>query len=341
MEKYQNRFITFPVHMFSDNGGRMPFTENKIDYIPKKWRKLVKSIPFKNGYYDENYMTSYFYQHMGILTGRKSNITVIEYNYIPSTKMNTLCIKTLMGHKYVIYKHEPLLHSIYNESGSVLNNGCCIFYGYNYQIIEDMPIAKMPNSIFEDLMHKQNNRNATIDRRMLELMMILPEEYFEDKCNIDYLIDVMKSVQSSNTIRINTLRKLFTYKYDLFRERYMVDRVNNEATYDQKKVTLASLKKTIAAMNKRDYESWSRKWMPRMATRLRYREGSLVKLSEVNEIYDKPALKERMQKNDRFCIVKKNICKSCKKLHKTGCCSEYNRINYTTALFILNGYIAK
>jgi len=92
MDKYQNEFITFPVHMLSDNGGRMPFTENKIENMPRKWRKLTQSITFTNPPYDVRYDNSYCYQHMGILTGRKSGITVIEYNHHSMDKTNTLCV---------------------------------------------------------------------------------------------------------------------------------------------------------------------------------------------------------------------------------------------------------
>jgi len=162
--------------MLSDNDGRIPFTENKIDSMPRKWRSLTKSILFENPYYEERYITSYFYQHMGILTGRKSGITVIEYNYYSSDKMKTLCVRTCMLHKCVIYQYEPLLHSIYSSSGSILNDGCCIFFGYSYKITEDMPITKMPDSVLSKLLTDQNNRDDKIyHTRIFELMMILPD----------------------------------------------------------------------------------------------------------------------------------------------------------------------
>jgi len=151
----------------------------------------------------------------------------------------------------------------------------------------------------------------------------------------------MKSIPSVNVIRINTMRKLLSRRCDLFKERAMIERIQSDPTYNQKKVTLAALQKIIRSDYRQQYESWSRKWSPRAAQRLRYKEGCIVKLSEVNEIFSKRSLHERLDKNPQLQIVRKNICKSCKKLHKVGCCNNYSTSNRSSAMFILNGYLSK
>jgi len=151
----------------------------------------------------------------------------------------------------------------------------------------------------------------------------------------------MKSINTVNIIRINTMRKLLTYRYDLFRERDMINRLQCEPTRDQKRITLASLQKIIRDIDRPKYEAWTRKWNPRAAKQLLYKEGCITKLSEVNECYNKQSLQELLKKNSKLHIVKKNTCKSCKKLHRVGCCTNYNRRNCSSAMFVLNGYLSK
>ncbi len=326
MEIYQDRFISFPVHIVIRNHNW------HIDSIPREWRTLTKSIVI-NDNNDKIY-------HTGILTGRKSKITVIKYNTFSSAPEGTLCIKTMDSYKYAIYNYESSLHSIYRPAGSILNDGCYILTGYNFKITENAPIAKMPQTMLDSLQEEQANREDIYDDRMIELVSIIPALWFDDIKNVNYIIDVMKSIRSTDVIRINTLRKILMRKCDSYNERDMISRIEYDDTYEKKKITLASLKKVISAMDRRKYELWARKWKPRTAKRLRYREGDLVLLAEVRKYYYNKELQERLERNTNLQIIRKSICKSCRNLFKVGCCDQYNKKNKSSAFYVLNGYLS-
>ncbi len=70
--------------------------------------------------------------------------------------------------------------------------------------------------------------------------------------------------------------------------------------------------------------------------RIRYRSGASTKLSELKAIDSSITSAKLSNYDNRFEIAKKNICLSCKALHKRGCCSKYNRSKRSTAMFIQN-----
>jgi len=193
-----------------------------------------------------------------------------------------------------------------------------------------------------DMIRNEQNRVSKpeiINIKLFELMMLLPDYLFSEN---DIIIRLIYAMRNDNIVfgraYIDILHKLFTLRAPQYL--YMIF-TKDRSDYNQRKSTVAAIKKIVYHHNRKGFEAWARKWKPSTANQLRYRAGTIVKLSDVLAIYDKKALSERMAKNPRLVIARKHICKSCKKLHYTGCCSEYSSSNRSSAMFILNGYLSK
>jgi hypothetical protein len=199
----------------------------------------------------------------------------------------------------------------------------------------------MPDSVLSKLEDTQAKHDMQYDVRMHELMNLLPDKWFNDKKNINLLIDITRNTYIvSDVVRINTLCKLFYERWDAFDEKSMILEPK-KLTYKQQQINISTLQKIVRSFNIKGYEIWARKWYTSSALHLRYRKDSLVKLSKVKAIFDKPTLTTIMANHPKFKIVRRMVCKSCNQPHIRGCCDEYNRTNRSTASLIMNAYLAK
>jgi hypothetical protein len=344
--------ISFPVQLGGDYAIKMRFSERRLEWIPPKWRSLSSSIPVRRFEYDGKAPPAN-YKHIGILTGKQSNITVIECDNLFMRKLvgdesfDTLRVRTIHMKHYYYFQYEESLNSIYKlihgmREASVWNDGCCVFTGWQYQVINNAPICKMPNSVLGILQNAQNTRCNKYDVKIYELMNILPDDWFDDSKKVNMLIDVINNVPSLiDDVKINTMRKLLRERCDKFNEELMVRKIPRIMTIRERQVGVAFLKKIVRRLNRQMYEAWYHKWNGRGDEPLKYRKDSLAKLKDVKAIYSKAELADMMKRHSTFKIVKRNICKSCKQLHHAGCCDEYSSTNRSSAMFIMNAYLSK
>ena len=353
--------ITFPVLLGYDYECHQDFAERKLAIMPPKWHLLKTGIPIRHREYADNVPPA-SYRHIGILTGKRSNITVIQCSSSYMKKItgldsiDTLCV--VRGcNSFYYFEYEESLHSIYGlihggDIASVWNEDCCVFAGWRYKVQEDSPISKMPNSVLAIFQDAQNKRKQQYDLKMYELMNLLPDDWFNDleegKMNvleskhIRMLIHVVKNAPIiTDEVRLNTLRKLLRDRWDYLHEYTMICRFNDLMTYKERQIGVAVLKKLARDLNRNGYEAWSHKWSGRIDDKLKYKKGALVKLKDVKQFYDKASLSRVMKRHPKLEIVKKHICKSCKQLLHTKCCADYHRFNQSTTMFIMNGYLAK
>ena len=73
--------------------------------------------------------------------------------------------------------------------------------------------------------------------------------------------------------------------------------------------------------------------------KLIFKEGGLVKLSDIKAFIDVDAAK-LLKMNSQFTVVKQNICKACLNLHKVGCCTKYQRTARTSRVYVNNVELA-
>ncbi len=72
------------------------------------------------------------------------------------------------------------------------------------------------------------------------------------------------------------------------------------------------------------------------SNRLMFKKDALTKLSDINAKIPRMTAAKLLQMNEAFTSIKVNICKSCKKQYKTGCCKKYGPNNRTTCIYICN-----
>ncbi len=341
--------------------------ELELRRVCKGWldvfEKNVKSIPTDWWLLEESIDTSGC-DHYGILTGRKSGITVIDYcppddyTYRHLALPNTLQLRSFFGGTHIYYQYEERLNSIYNllPGISVLNDRSCVFRGKDFFRLKSEPIAKMPDHVVEMLLNAQSEYESNYrdlhDQQYAELCAIIHKDINDDvmarKLICAFRNSNLLPAQQYSTIdnvfkqyksnyHIGSLKKLYEFK--------MTER--------EKRYTFHSLEQGIKRAYANEYASWKDKWngkKPAIKTenviagtpsyalhpRFEFAEGAYTKLTELKVIDSSITGAKIVNCDNRFEIVKKNICSSCKAIHRKGCCERYNRSKRSTAMFIQN-----
>lgn len=329
-----DNLIKFPVQLkvLSNKG------DKQVVSIHSKWKQLNDSASVAES---DNY---------GVLTGSKNQITVIDFNgvneelFMNSRGIRMFNIQTPSGGVHFYFQYEEKLKSIYNTMPgvSVINDGGCAFFGTNYRLLNNAPITKMPQMLFDTLYEQQTNRPIeSVDQEIYELFDILSDEWFERSNLTMNVIHALRNQMMADSTRLATIRQLLFDRSDCYHERLLEHYLNSPMNSQQTRITVCGLTKLI----KRDYpehhEEWFNKWkakkVPARKMKMKYKEGGLVKLSDLKAIYNGNLTASILiKKNIEFTISKKNICKSCQNIHKKGCCDHYQYKMYSTCNFVNN-----
>ena len=334
-------FLKFPVSLeFLQMKSQSRFMkcrkEKRVVSMYRNWKSLTESISVEG------------FDHHGIHTGEKNKITVIDFaagneHLDVLDDIKTLKVETPSGGVYCIFHYEEKLHSIYNALNgvSILNDNNCIFFGRDYNVLNSHPVAKMPETLFDTLYKEQQERpESIIDQKFYELFSILGYEWFNDYDLIMKLIHVLRNEFSSNgTSHISIIRKLLVERSDMYHELLLIRMYGLPMNYKQQRFGTCALTKIIKKGYPIQYEEWLRKWDPKKLSRapkLIFKEGSLVKLSDITKRYKNMNAEKLLKLNSNFTISRKNICKSCLQHHIAKCCSKYQRTAHTTCQFVNN-----
>ena len=310
--------------------------EKRVVSTHKNWKQLTESISVEG------------YDHHGIHTGAKNKITVIDFaagsehmNVLDDIK--TLKVETPSGGVYCVFHYEEKLHSIYNALNgvSVVNDNNCIFFGRDYNVLNSHSVTKMPETLLYKLYEQQQKiPESIIDQKLYDLLSILGYEWFNQEDLILKMIHVLRNeLNASGASNIATIRKLLVERSDMYHERLLLRMYSLPMNYKQQRFGTCALTKIIKKGYPIQYEEWIRKWDPKKLSRapkLIFKEGALVKLSDITKRYKTMNAEKLLKINSHFTINRKNICKSCLQHHIAKCCSKYNSTARTTCQFVNN-----
>lgn len=338
--------ISFPVKIdfkLALDANRKNIVLKNILAIYPNWRGLTESVPL-------NKLDGTMIMNHGILTGKINNITVLDVDKCLASfgdlGVDTTYVRTPNGGFHKIFKYEPTLHTIYNiaEGISIYNDNACIFGGENYTLIEDYPVAKMPDTLLQFLQMTQEKLETPINDELYDLFSILPNMDFNDEILMQRIVIGMRNKISLNKdIAKNTIRKLLQQRCDTFNHVRLDNWFESPMSSLEKKITLVPFIKRIEKEYPQQYEAWMLSHHVKksdMARRIKYKPNELLKLSDVQSINNHLTAFQICMLDRRFEAIKLIVCKSCYNKHKLGCCNKYNRTNRTTAVFIKNARLA-
>ena len=325
-------FIVFPVHLEIKN------QEKSIISIYKGWKELTSSVPLDGC------------NHHGRVTGARNNITVLDIVFDKELSeqmdnLKTYNVTTPSGNTHFYFLYEEKLKSIYNTLPciSVINDNNCVFFGLNYAVLNQKPIIKMPDDLFDTLYDAQMNRDEeVIDHELYDLFSMLGYKWFN---NHDYTMQIIHALRNENItmkiLNLATITRLMDERSYNYHERSFMRFYDLSMNSKEQRFGLCALKKIIKRHYPIEYEDWRIKWDPKAKKttaklNLIYKQGGLVKMSEVKAACGNIKATKLLEINSEFTVTKVNICKSCLNKHKTHCCDKYKRDSRTTCMFVNN-----
>ncbi len=325
-------FIKFPVHLdlvINNNNKRA----KKVKSMPDDWKhSKTTSIPASDNY--------------GILTGAINNITVVDISANETFDwniVNTFKVRTPSQGMHLYFQYEANLNSIYNvvPNISVLNDNCCVFFGSGYRVIENLPIAQMPQVLVSQFSSQRTpTLDNTIDLEYYDLLNILDNSWFNKHELIIKLVHLIRNTNMPETMRIPTLRKLTYHRSMYFNDDTFIGYFQQPMNSIQKRYKIATIAKVIKNQFPVQYNDWLIKWHPRKADYsmlFKYKKGAFVKISSIQAKYKRVITPSRLAEiNPEFTVATKHVCKSCLNPHLKGCCDDYSRTNRTSCVFVNN-----
>ncbi len=359
-------FITFPVEL-----NLIP-TEKKHYYGPKHsykkevisiyddWKLLTKSIPLSSK--GTNY---------GIITGEKSNITVIDYTYnkefettynfdISNCKTRRFTTPSTLGTHYY-FKYESQLDTIYTggfKNIKVINDCGYVFCGKGYKLESESYLnpIKMPTELKELLLSKQEEvkqkeSKKKINHMYYELLRLLPDESLSHELTLYRIYDILCDLIIPPVIVKATIIKILRERLNNFDEEKLLQMFEKPIPL-RSKITLSTLKKFIKNESPDSFNEWNNKWnlkksiksskkqdtqlLMQLPPNIVYKAGSLEKCASIKAIDKSLTSKKLLTFNKEFTLQKKLICKSCQNLHRQGCCTKYTSTNRSSCYYINN-----
>lgn len=330
----------FPVELELTQVKRFMYGSTKriISKFPKwKTANVVEPIGYAANY--------------AVVTGKRSEITVIDYSYnhdLNLDKIRTLTIRTPSGGLHFVFKYESSLQTIYNimPNISVINDNGCMFSGAGYRVDREAEIGKIPQDLLERLEQTQLSHPSTqIDDQMYDLMSILPYYWFNEEKFVEKLVHVFRNSLLGDDICKATMGKLILERSDVYNEPSMLLIFDKAMNSRDKQFGIAKLKNHIRDRYPEEYNQWLMKWDTKRVQCIRSKQkldqpkfvsksGSCLKLSEIKAL--DPQMSSQRLLKDGFTTRRLNICKTCRNLHRTGCCKDYERKNRSSCMFVQN-----
>ncbi len=327
--------------------------EYRIRYVdpPDGWSELTKSIPIKNELYDQRMIRG----DICIATGWRNRITVLECasNQRLPANVKTIEINTRESNLY-IFNYESCLSNIHQvmDGINIINDGKFITFDYTAMCIDqDRKIISIPKEILTKLLiESQNHTYGRIDEKMFELLMLLPDEWFNKNELMSRVVLLIRNTVLTAEMRKATLTKLIVERSYTFNADDVDTFLSLHLNSIDKKYNLVALMKKlddetvckILLLQKNRKESIQQmiyKANKQKDLILEYEQDSLVKLSDIKSIDSSFNTKKILAMDSRFEQIRMNVCKACKNLHKRGCCVKYLRRSSTTAVFIKHAKI--
>ncbi len=302
--------------------------DKQITNMYPNWKKLSKpleGIPIGESF--------------GIPTGSSNHITVIDvdkasYLSIPfALRPSLTSVQTPNGATHYYFQYEPRLHTrfVLMNGVNVLNDNSFVLAGKDYHIINDGDPPKMPEVIFNQLYNAQ--QALIYDMHCYNVFIVLPSIWFNyDNEQFRKLMIVLINQIENPQQRVATLSQVMMDRFEYIDGRRLGMLLQDVAdlTYQQRRFKLGSLKRIMKEAHPDEFKLIGN------PSRAIYSPGSQMKLSEINAKIPRMTSAKLLQMNKMFTSIKVNICKSCKKQYKTGCCKKYGPNNRTTCIYICN-----
>ncbi len=321
--------------------------EYKLRFIkpPDKWDSLSKSIPIEDVLQDRRMVRG----DICMATGFRNHITVLECDNLELlSKLKTVQIITGDSNLY-IFNYESCLSNIHGVMNgiNIINDGKFITFDYKSSIIDqDRKIISIPKEILMQLLDASRGYTyKEIDERKFELLMLLPNRWFNEMELLEKVIHVIRNEVLTDETRKATLTKIIVERSYSFNVKDVETFLSLPMTCKDRRYTFATLMKaldneTLDKIKKLQDERRKarRRQIPKKPV-LEYDQEALSKLSDIKSIDSSLNVKKIIAMDSRFESFKINICKSCNRVYKKGCCPSYSRNNNTTAIFIKNARI--
>ena len=184
------------------------------------------------------------------------------------------------------------------------------------------------------------------DPKTLELISFFNRDLITSEGFLRKLISAIRGIDLPDTVKRVTAKALLT-STGLLGTLYTEIKIMNEFTRDmnsiENRMKRSTLVKIAKSINPAGFKEWKMRWESRPSQSklpkksIVYKEGSELKLSELQAFYPSKLTLTVLQKIDpRIKIKRKNACRSCHKRHLKGCCDSYERLNNSKASFAIN-----
>ncbi len=161
-------------------------------------------------------------------------------------------------------------------------------------------------------------------------MMSLPDTWFNDIELFRCITFAFRNEAMPDSMRLNTLRHLVlkrSMSFDVVNRLPIL--LSLPMTYNQRRYTYRSLLKQAALLNGSGMAIQTNK-----SKELCYEQDALVSMASIKAKYPHMTKQYIQQLDQRYEVVRMNICKSCRSPYHKGCCKAFSRSNTTTAMFV-------
>ncbi len=328
MYKFQDNKIVFPLTIRDS-------ADNNIVGIRSDWRSLKESVNVE------------YFDNFGILTGQRNNITAIQLHH---TKMETLgfdevdtvSIITPDGYVCYVFEHEDSLNTIYRltDQLSIYNNNSYIIAGRQYKVIGDS-ISKMPSQLLDYIQTQQRLNTPELDRKIYDLLMILPDNWFKGTGNVERMIYGLRNTIPNQAKWLYSVKRVLQERWDHYNDQYILLLIMKRMNSAEGRLTFGKIKKEVYDNNIDAYKQWELRYKKYKYRRVAYKKGSNISLELAQALLPKDKLTQtKLSKVHPDIVIKKcKACKSCDKIAHKNCCSKYSAKNRSTRSFIMNANI--
>jgi hypothetical protein len=208
----------------------------------------------------------------------------------------------------------------------------------------------MPDTIVEAVYDAQLDRIVKLNKKYYDLLSIFPREWFNED---EKILDLIKALRNETALFQGERKAILValmYAYsDNFHERDIDKLFERPMKYFDHRFKMTKLISILKSDHSHQFKNWEKRYSVenRELTEfideyLEFKEGSFVKLSDVVRLYNSPISKSKLMNiDDRFVIMKKNLCKSCSSIFKKECCENYERSNKTSCVILMNMALKK